>query len=91
MNVRMAKITGISMYLSNLKSKLNVPRIKHTYNMFVETTQNCSNLTTLLNLQKHSTVIHLKNHRVLNRYMYTCTFQKTNNKITPRKLQRWTG
>ena len=31
MNVRMAKITGISMYLSNLKSKLNVPRIKHTH------------------------------------------------------------
>lgn len=24
-----------------------------------------------------------KNHIVLSRYMYTCTFQKTNNKITP--------
>ena len=31
MNVRMTKITGISMYFSNLKSKLNVPRIKHTH------------------------------------------------------------
>ena len=31
MNVRMTKITGISMCLSNLKSKLNVPRIKHTH------------------------------------------------------------
>lgn len=29
--------------------------------MFLETTQNCSNLTTLLNLQKHSTGIHCFN------------------------------
>lgn len=48
--------------------------------MFLETTQYCSNYNFIEFAEAFYSNTFKKNHIALSRYMYTCTFQKTNNK-----------